>query len=177
MNARRQSGMTLVIALVMLVVLSLLVVSAIRFGTINLRITGNMQAETEASAAAQLAVEQTIATMVATSNLGTIAAQNNLEVSTGAVTYKVNVAKPACMFTKNIDPTKLDPSKKADQGCFENTDTEKQLLANGNLSTTPTACKDQQWDVSASVNDNPTGAKLTILQGVSLRVGAEVSCP
>ena len=43
MNRRSQFGVTLVIALVMLIILSLLVVSAIRFGNINLRITGNVQ--------------------------------------------------------------------------------------------------------------------------------------
>ena len=52
MKPKRQSGMTLVIVLVMLVVVSLLVASAIRFSTINLKISGNVQSETEASAAA-----------------------------------------------------------------------------------------------------------------------------
>ena len=52
MSARRQKGMTLVVALVMLVVLTLLVVSAIRFGNINLRIAGNAQSEAEATSAA-----------------------------------------------------------------------------------------------------------------------------
>ena len=46
MNPQRQSGMTLVIVLVMLVVVSLLVASAIRFSTINLKISGNVQSET-----------------------------------------------------------------------------------------------------------------------------------
>ena len=37
--SRAQSGMTLVVSLIMLIVLTLLVVSAIRFGNINLKIT------------------------------------------------------------------------------------------------------------------------------------------
>ena len=41
----------------------------------------------------------------------------------------------------------------------------------------PTACKDQQWDVAASIADAPTGAKVNMLQGVSLRVAAQVQCP
>jgi hypothetical protein len=176
-KAQRQSGMTLVIVLVMLVVVSLLVASAIRFSTINLKISGNVQSETEASAAAQVAVENTVRTMVATTNISTIAAQPAASVSTGGQTYTVNVAKPLCVFTKNINTASLDPTKAADRACFEATDTEKQLLATGNLSTTPSACKDQQWDVAASVDDTRSGAKVTILQGVAMRVGAEVQCP
>lgn len=177
MNRRPQSGMTLIVALVMLVVLSLLVVSAIRFGNINLRITGNMQSATEAEAAAQLAVEQTIKTMVASPNISAIAKQDNLNVSAGGQSYKVNVAKPACMFTKNISNVDLDPSKPSDLPCFETADTEKLVTAGNTLTTAPTACKNQQWDVQASVNDSGSGAKATVLQGVSTRVGAEVTCP
>lgn len=175
---RRQSGMTLVIALVMLVVLSLLVVSAIRFGNINLKISGNAQAEVEATAAAQLAVERTIIEMVSTPNISTIDAKDDLEVSTGGQTYKVDVAKPVCQFTSNISNTELDPSKSEDLPCFEGSDGERLITADNTLTTTPTACKRQRWDVQASVDDSAgSGVKVTVLQGLATRVGAEVSCP
>jgi len=177
-SRRNQSGMTLVIALVMLVVLSLLVVSAIRFGNINLKITGNSQAETEAAAAAQLAVESTIKQMVESPNISTIAAQPNLLVSTGGQDYEVNVAKPVCLFTRNISNIELDPSKSGDLKCFDGADGEKQITAEGKLTTTPTGCKNQQWDVQASIDDSlRSGAKTTMLQGVATRVGPEVTCP
>lgn len=177
MNRRRQSGMTLVIALVMLIVLSLLVVSAIRFGNINLRITGNVQAETEAVAAAQRAIEKTIKDMIAAPNMSTIAAQPTLTVSAGGRDYSVNVEKPACLFNKNISNTELDPTNNNDLPCFEGADSEKIITAENKLTTTPTACKNQQWDVQASVDDGRSGARATILQGVATRVGAEVQCP
>jgi Tfp pilus assembly protein PilX len=44
----RQNGVVLVIGLIMLVLLTLMVVSAINSGTANLRIAGNMQAQDEA---------------------------------------------------------------------------------------------------------------------------------
>lgn len=175
---RRQRGMTLVIALVMLVVLTLLVVSAIRFSNINLRISGNVQSETEAVSAAQLAVDQTVKAMDASTNISAILPQNQLPVSTGGKTYKVDVKKPGCIFNKPVNNVDLDPSKAADLACYEGNDTEKQITANGGLTTTPTACKLQQWDVVASLNDSDTsGATVTVLQGVALRVGAEVVCP
>jgi Tfp pilus assembly protein PilX len=178
MNRRyREQGMTLVVALVMLVVLTLLVVSAIRFGNINLRIAGNVQSEAEASAAAQVAVESMLNTINGSSNISAITSQT-VNVSTGGATYTVSVTKPACLYNKNINNSELDPGRAADLPCFESTDTEKLVTANNTLTTVPTACKNQQWDVQASVDDsNRSGAKTSMLQGITVRVGAEVQCP
>lgn len=171
-----QGGITLVVSLIMLVVLTLLVVSAIRFGNINLRIAGNVQSETEATAAAQVAIETMVNTINASPNISTIANQT-MTMSTGGASYQVAVTKPGCLFNKNINNAQLDPTKDADLVCFETTDTEKLVTANNTLTTAPTACKDQQWDVTASVDDDKSGAKVSLLQGVAVRVGAEVQCP
>jgi Tfp pilus assembly protein PilX len=177
-SLRSQRGMTLVVALVMLVVLTLLVVSGIRFGNINLKIAGNAQVETEATAAAQVGLETAVRTMVATTDISTIAAQPSLSITTGGATYRVAVTKPGCIFTKNVPTSDLDATKPADQVCFEATDTDKLVTSSGTLTTTPSACKDQQWDVQAAVDDSSnSGAKVTVLQGASVRVGAQVDCP
>lgn len=176
--SRRERGMTLVISLVMLVVLTLLAVSAIRFSNINLRIAGNVQSETEAASAAQLAVEQAVKTMIASSNISAMAGNPSLSVATGGQTYAVAVTKPACVFNKPVNNTDLDPTKASDLVCFEGGDQEKLITAGGGLTTVPTACKDQQWDVAATVNDSfASGAAVSVLQGVAVRVGAEVQCP
>lgn len=174
----RQQGVTLIVALVMLVVLTVLVVSVIRFGNINLKISGNMQAEAEAQAAAQVALERTVDLINKAPNISSIAAEPTMAVSTGAVTYTVSVSKPACIFTKNIHTSQLDPTKEGDLPCFESGDQgEKLVTANNTLTQPPTACKDQQWDVQAAVDDDDSGARMSLLQGVSVRVGAEVLCP
>lgn len=173
---RRERGMALIVALVMLIVLTLLVVSAIRFGTINLKITGNAQSEAEAAAAAQVAIETTINTINATPDISTLP-QEVMNVSTGGTSYAVTVEKPGCIFNKNINNADLDPTKASDQACFEGNDTEKIVTAGNTLTTTPTACRDQQWDVRARVDDNKSGVKTSLLQGVSVRVGAQVDCP
>ena len=82
-NPHRQSGITLVVSLIMLVVLTLLVVSAIRFGNINLRIAGNAQTEAEASAATQVALEQMLQEINTTEKVDTIAAKPAVIISTG----------------------------------------------------------------------------------------------
>lgn len=172
-----QKGITLVVSLIMMVVLTLLVVSAIRFGNINLKIAGNAQAEVEATAAAQVGIEKMLGAISAAAKIDTVPAQPAMNVSTGAVTYKVNVAKPVCVFSKNIETTELDPSKPGDKLCFEAPDVDAPLGPDGKPVAKPTACKDQQWDVAASLSDGPTGAKVSMLQGVSLRVAAQVQCP
>ena len=53
----KQTGSSLLLSLVMLVVLTLLVISAIRISNSNLRTVGNMQFKNEAVAAAQQAIE------------------------------------------------------------------------------------------------------------------------
>lgn len=173
---RRQAGMTLVVALVMLVVLTLIVASAVRFGNINLKITGNVQSEAEAVSASQVALESMIKTIDASTDVSTIPSQT-APVSTGGTAYTVTVTKPACLFNKPINNADLDPTKSSDLGCFESPDTERLVTANNTLTTTPTACKNQQWDVTAAVDDSKSGAKVTLLQGVSVRVESKVQCP
>src|SRR3989442_15668775 len=94
-NARRQSGATLVVSLIMLLVLTLLVVSAIRLGNTNLRVVGNMQVQTETAAATQQAIEQVIDVNNPV-DFTTITAPQTVTITTGSVSYDVNVAKPTC---------------------------------------------------------------------------------
>jgi Tfp pilus assembly protein PilX len=176
MNRRAQSGMTLVVSLIMLIVLTLLVVSAIRFGNINLKITGNAQTKAESTAAAQVAIEQTVQAAVTGGNLSAMSAASST-VSTGGTSYTVSLSKPTCNLTQNVATSSLDPSNTADRACFGQSDTDKLISSDGSLTSAPSACKDQLWDISAGVNDGSSGASVTVAQGVSLRVSAEVSCP
>lgn len=178
MNTRRnQTGITLVVSLIMLIVLTLLVVSAVRFGNINLKISGNAQTEAEATAATQVAIEKTLQQVVAADKIDQVLAQPALAVSTGGATYTVAVAKPVCILSNAIKNIELDPSKVADRACFGADDTDKLVAADGKLVASPTSCKSQQWDIAATTTDSVSGAQVPMLQGVSLRVSAEVQCP
>src|SRR5437868_1946286 len=55
-----QAGVALIIGMIMLILLTLMVVSAINSGSIGLRIAGNVQAQDEARAMAQQAIEKHI---------------------------------------------------------------------------------------------------------------------
>ena len=176
-NRRRQTGITLVVSLIMLVVLTLLVVSAIRFGIINLKISANAQMDAEAAAATQVAIERMLKEVVLAEKIDTVPARPAMMVSTGGATYRVDAKKPVCVLTKNVLTTGLDPSKAADKPCIEDTSGDPLFDKDGKPIPRVTACKDQQWEIAASMSDAATGAQVNMLQGVSLRVAGQMQCP
>jgi Tfp pilus assembly protein PilX len=175
MTCRKQSGATLVVSLIMLVVLTLLSVSAIRFGLVNLKIVGNTQTEAEASAAAQAGIEQVIDLIKSVENIDAIAAATPA-ISTGGTSYNVTLAKPTCQFSVAVLNSTLDPTNANDVACFEGQDPEKLLNADGTLTTTPSACNSQQWEIRADVADPGSGTTLSMVQGITVRVPAQVQC-
>lgn len=172
-----QAGVTLVVSLIMLIVLTLLVVSAIRFGNINLRIAGNAQTDAEAAAATQVAIEKVIEQVIAAEKIDTVPAQPAMVVSTGGRSYTVRVEAPACVLTKNVPTTSLDPTLAADKPCIEDTGGDTLFDQDGNPIPKPSACKDQQWEIGGTLDDSSSGAKVSMMQGISLRVPAQVACP
>lgn len=103
---QRQAGATLIVALIMLVMMSILAVSAINLSTINFKIIGNMQAQKIMDAAAQDAIEQAMSTYAvftapATINMPTV--MGNVEVSK-AVCLSSNVAKGYTAVVTGVIP-------------------------------------------------------------------------
>ena len=99
MNSRtRQSGIALVIGMIMLVLLTLLVISAINSGSVNLRITSNMQAQDEAravAAAGDREIRQQLRELLSDARRR-IRTSTTTSTTTAAVDYKVSVAAPVC---------------------------------------------------------------------------------
>ena len=170
---QRQQGATLLVGMIMMVVLTLLVVFGIRSSNTNLRIAGNMQSQVEAGAATQQVIEQVIEQIKVTDDLSLIAAQS-IPVSMSNVTYTVAVAPlTKCLMDIPVLNSALNPANANDVACFESPDEDKAIKADGSLTTKPSACKTQQWDIEAGVTD---GAKVTQVQGISIRVPSIVNC-
>lgn len=169
----KQSGATLIVSLVMLVVLTLLVVAAIRSGSTNLRIAGNTQVKVEANAAAQQAIEQVINT-----DFTTTPVSQTVTVDMGATTYSVAVSTPVCNNTVPIysDDPSLDHSDENDKLCFEENPPPPILDANGKPIPVETKCKSQQWEVQADITDPNSGVQVTQHQGVTKRTYLPTSC-
>jgi type II secretory pathway pseudopilin PulG len=173
MKMRKQEGVTLIVSLVMLVVLTLLVVSSIRTGTTNTRIAGNMQVKTEAAAAAQQAIEEVIS-----GDFATVAEQQTVQVTMGAVTYPVVVDTPVCDNTtpiRNDDPS-LDTSNEDDRICFNDDPGQPIFDKDGKPIPPPSKCNQQLWSIKANIDDANTGVRVTQGQGLSQRFYKPTSC-
>ncbi len=158
---RRQRGATLITALVMLVVLTLLVVSAIRSSSINLRIVGNMQIQQETIHAAQQATDTYISNDFTQNPVA-----SSVPVTINGLAYTGMIQQPVCLGTRTLavnDPMATDACRKGNN--YDPNDTR------------PTDCAAQQWDVATIVTDSVSGAKTTVHQGVSSIVPISTSCP
>ena len=146
---RRQSGSALVVGLIMLVLLTLFVLSAVNSGLINLRIAGNSQARDEARAAAQQGIEQVISSFLNFDPVPLAAATANQSINNDTSgNYSVAVSSPRCkLATLQIPPKTLDCANGIGAGVF---------------------CLDTLWEITAVATDTRTGASHTVTQGVAI---------
>jgi hypothetical protein len=178
MKRNFQTGVTLVVSLIMLVVLTLMVISSIRFGNINLKVANNAQIDAEAQAASLTAIEKMLVEIDAADKIDDVAAMNNQTISTGGTSYQVSVSKPACIMTRYLMSTELKPrTNPEDRACFGGGGADQIISATGTIVAQPTECKSQQWETTAAIADASSGANMTMVQGVSARVSLEVQCP
>ena len=146
----KQRGITLLVSLVMLVVLTLLVVAAVNMTSTNLRVAANMQMQAEATAAAQQAIENLISTT--TPFYSPAASTVNVDINhDGTTDYIVSLATPVCLSSTPA------PGYSA-----------------GFAASAP---QDTYWDIKATATDNKTGANVTIHQGVKIKLAAGATCP
>ena len=182
-----QRGVTLVVALVMLVLLSMFGIWAYNGSTNNMRIVGNMQVRQEATDAAQAAVEQTISTPLFTTQPAAVAA-SAVGVNINGVDYAVWLKNkdgqraPTRYRVKVIKQNELDVESASDKPCMKDTgppmpdsDVPPAVVNAGD-----SMCSDTEWNVYAEVTDAQTGAFVAVNQGVAARVlttDANNACP
>ena len=164
----RQKGVTLLVGMIMLVVLTLLVVFAIRSSNTGLQVAGNMQAQIEATGAAQQAIEQIVEQFkLDTLNPADIAAQT-VPVQLGNQQFLVAVATPVCEMKAPVYVV-TDPTGSG-RNCLGSNNNDVILDVDGNEIVRLTICATQSWRVEATASDATTGANVSLVQGVSIRV-------
>jgi hypothetical protein len=175
--ARPQRGAALFISLVMLVVITLFVLSAINMSTVNLRVTANSQARSEGIAAAQQAIEQVISKDF-TTDPQEASIPVSLRVDQTKTDYTVAIPKPTCINATPITQAELatrDDSDPDDAAC-------RTSAAAQNPGVTPAAeinsiCRAQSWDVNGVVDDSArSAAKVSVHQGIARRVEGWKTC-
>lgn len=162
----RQSGMTLLVSMIMLSVLTLFAITAIRTGNIGFKIVGNQQAQKLMEAAAQQAIEQTI------SNLGNFDPVS--VIPPGATT-----AQRVCVNATFGDPLVAIPPATCSSGTQVDVMPVRCISTKrtpGGSVTQAAGTFDNLWQITATVTDSLTGAKATYHQGVKIRMLSN-SCP
>lgn len=182
---RAQQGMSLIVALIMLVALAMLAVWGFNTSTTNLRIVGNTQARQEALAAAQAAIEQTISSTWFIEDAAAVSASPvAVDVDgDGASDYEARLLpQPSCYRVRVLKVNELDPGSTADLSCLgsgsaQNSGIEVEGAA---PPTGDSLCADSEWDIRAEVTDARSNARVAVHQGVAVRslvTAAENACP
>ncbi|HEX5338901.1 MAG TPA: hypothetical protein VFW53_10740 [Gallionella sp.] len=162
-------------ALVMLVLLTMMALSAMRATTSSIQVVGNAQFHEEANAAAQQAIEKVIS-----SNFTSSPAATTVPVTFGGATYTAQVEVPRCTSSIGLTNGELNPAIAADAVCLGSGAASNTGIMGASGVVSPTAqswCYKQQWDIRATVTDANTGANTAVHQGVFTRVPAGTACP
>jgi Tfp pilus assembly protein PilV len=160
-NLSRQRGVTLIIGLILLVLITLMVTTAFMLSSTNLKSVGNMQFREEALAAANAAIERVISSDAI---FFAPAAQNDIPVGG----YLVDVAAPVCLYaTEVITSTSNDA----------NPNIHSEGVGGGGVVGAP-GFLDTYWDVAATVNDSASGTQVVTRQGIKITLPADPNpCP
>jgi len=179
--ARHQRGTSMFVGLIMLILLTLLGISAYQSSNTNLKIVGNMQVRQESLAAAQTATEKVISDPAF---ITTPPAPATVPMNNASYTVEFTPA-PACMSVVDIPSEDLDPTNADDLKCIPSGVTrESGIFAGGGAPLPPSYCSNTRWRVNAQVKDPnvaTTAPPVTKLeQGVAVRVSkakALTYCP
>lgn len=176
----RQQGTTLIVALVILVLLALLGLGAYQTSSTDLKASGNMQARTEALNAAQEAIETVISTTQFTTDPANAVATPCGGVANtfcsdydadGVPEYTTRLQPaPACVVVKVLKNTELDLTSASDVGCMT---AQSQQFGVAGAVTGDSLCANTVWQVTAEASSATSGAKVTVTQGVGIRVGVD----
>lgn len=179
MYPRRDSGITLVTALVMLVLLTLIALTTFNVGKSNLQIVSNMQQRDEAAAAAREVIEEAISTTRFSETPDHVLASpcgqaNERCVDTngdGADDVRVKIApSPRCVKAPMIRNTALDLAREEDQVCSMGA---AQSFGVAGSVDGNSACADSVWEINAVATDMETEAEVQVNQGVSVRIARD----
>jgi Tfp pilus assembly protein PilV len=190
---REQKGAALFVVLVLLIPMVWFAMSALRISRQNLQIVGNRQAETQATAAAQHAIEQTISSDLFSKDPAAVAA---VPIPTdidgdGTVDFTAYlVPPPTCVRARPMKAAEITPDDIATMIATKQTACLGSTLLPGSASggyveqpgrvaAGDSPCFATEWNVSAAVNDPLTHTDVTVNQGIAIRllkIYVEKSC-
>lgn len=172
----RQRGMALLFVLVMLMLLAWFGLSAMRISSQHLMIVGNTQARSQATAAAQRAIEQTISSyQFVIDPKATAAAPVETDVDgDGHADFRaVLTPVPRCTRVRPIKTSELDITIRTDRACLMSSDAGGTQLVErpgAVVAAGDSLCASSEWDIAARADDPRSGTSAWVQQGIGIRV-------
>jgi hypothetical protein len=154
----RQQGVTLIVGLIMLILITLMVTTAFTLNMSNLKSVGNMQFRNESVAAANKAIEQIVGTAFPSGFVSIPAATSiTFDINNDTVVdYRVVIAQPTCMEVTQVAG---GPGAGVCTG-----------FRGGALAGCGTPNYSTLWDIQATVNDVTSGSSVVVRQGVRMEL-------
>lgn len=180
-HSNRERGATLIVTLVILTLLALFALTAHQTSVTDLKSSGNMQARTEALNAAQEAIETVIssAQFVASPSdaiaspcgaANTLCTDYNKD---GTPEYRTVLnPPPTCIGMKVIKVVELNLAESEDLGCAVGQG-QQFGIAGADTAASDSLCANTTWHLTAEASSPASEAKVTVSQGVGVRIGTE----
>lgn len=174
----RQTGAVLFVGLIMLILITLLAVSAIRLANTNLLVVGNEQFQKEAEGAANYHLDLALNTSDVTSLNVNRSAQLPAFVGTtesAETNYTITIPPPTCKryrYLKKSELVNADNSVPlANLACFGSTSgTGITLVVDASALNDNSLCATSLWEMTADVELPGTGARTQLVQGLEMRI-------
>lgn len=192
MTYRRQRGVTLILSLIMLVLLTIMALSTFNIGKSNLQIVDNAQQQGQAQNAAQAILDQVVSSPAFVENPATVLDNSNCPPGAGApansrcidvngdgktVVVVALTPQPTCTQVQVVPASRLDVTKQEDLGCVLG---EQQNFGIEGVVAGVSLCSDSQWEINAQAREPVSRAEALVTRGVSMRVSNDsvaTTCP
>lgn len=173
MKLFKQKGVTLLVSLIMLILITLLAITSFKLGTGNLQVVGNMQQRNQTLYAAQGEIEKKVSNSNFTSNPN-VSVTTYASVNGGSTNDIKVVVTPKCVLSQIISNSSLDYKKPEDEGCLIGI---SQEFGTSGAVNSNSLCANQLWDIQAEATDVVTNAQYKLNQGTAVRQAATSQCP
>jgi len=178
----RQRGATLLVGMIMLLLITLLAVTAFKLSKGNLQAAGNVQQRDQAVSAAQGVIEQIVSSTQFTSTpanaipnpCGNVPNTGCVDVNGDGVTDVTVAVTTNCVSAQVIPAAALNFSNPDDVGCLIGAGQEYGVEGGASNNS---LCANTLWDIQAVAADTLGNAQATVNQGAAVRVPATTVCP
>jgi Tfp pilus assembly protein PilX len=178
---QRQRGMTLFVALVMLVLITLLAMSTFNLGKSSIQVVNNMQNRDEGIAASRRVLDEAMSSTrffdtpqdaLAAPCGGTSNTRCSDVNGDGLNDIVTTLSRPACVKVKGIKNMDLNLNDAEDRGCSVGVQQGTFGQANSGGTSGNSMCSDTTWEMTASSEDKQAQSKVDVVQGVAVRIAA-----